>query len=496
MTKQNPFVKNLKNISKSINSLLERNLNKLKFDNLKILAGNNKIILAVVALFILFISYLLVPTFYKQDDISKELKIELLNKFNLDFTFNQNIYYNFFPRPHFTSNKSSIFENQKKISQIDKLKIYVSLDNLFSIKNININEVILENANFELNDKNRNFFIKILNNDFLQANLKIKNSNVFFRDTENEVLFINKIKNLKYYYDQTKLNNVLFSENEIFNTSFSLEVINNKDEKKLFTRLNVDFAKLQIENIFNYEPDTKSGSASLLYNKNKSLINYKANESFLEFKYSNELDNKKFLYTGKLNFKPFYSVFEGTTEALDVSYFFGTNAIIAELLKTEIFNNKNIDFELNINSNKIENNRSFTNLFLKFKIKDGLIDIDDTKVEWKDNSIIKLSNTLIYVKNGKLFLDGRSQVNITNIKNIYKFLLTPKNFRKEIKTIDFSFTYVFSEKAIMISDIMINGKYNQKVNKRLNNIYLRDNDIQNKIFFKNMFNDIIESYFG
>jgi hypothetical protein len=93
-------------------------------------------------------------------------------------------------------------------------------------------------------------------------------------------------------------------------------------------------------------------------------------------------------------------------------------------------------------------------------------------------------------------LDGRSQVNITNIKNIYKFLLTPKNFRKEIKTIDFSFTYVFSEKAIMLSDIMINGKYNQKVNKRLNNIYLRDNDIQNKIFFKNMFNDIIETYFG
>ena len=57
MTKPNQFVKNLKNINKSINSLLERNLNKLKFDNLKIIASNNKIILTVVALFILFISY-------------------------------------------------------------------------------------------------------------------------------------------------------------------------------------------------------------------------------------------------------------------------------------------------------------------------------------------------------------------------------------------------------------------------------------------------------
>ena len=77
MTKINPFVKNFNNISKSINSLLERNLNKLKFDNLKILARNNKIILTVVALFILFISYLLAPTFYKQGDIKKELKIIL-----------------------------------------------------------------------------------------------------------------------------------------------------------------------------------------------------------------------------------------------------------------------------------------------------------------------------------------------------------------------------------------------------------------------------------
>ena len=133
MAKQNSFVKNLKNISKSINSLLEQNLNKLKFDNFKILASNNKIILTVVAVFIFFISYLLVPTFFKQDDISKELKNELLSKFNLDFTFNQKLNYNFFPRPHFTSKDSEIVENQKNIAEISQIKIYVSLDNLLSI---------------------------------------------------------------------------------------------------------------------------------------------------------------------------------------------------------------------------------------------------------------------------------------------------------------------------------------------------------------------------
>ena len=64
MSKSNSFVKNLKNINKSINSLLEENLNKLKFDNLINLVRSNKIVLTIVALSFLFLLYLLVPTFY------------------------------------------------------------------------------------------------------------------------------------------------------------------------------------------------------------------------------------------------------------------------------------------------------------------------------------------------------------------------------------------------------------------------------------------------
>ncbi|MBD1143947.1 hypothetical protein IDH14_04570 [Pelagibacterales bacterium SAG-MED33] len=496
MTKPNLFVKNLKNISKSINSLLEGNLNKLKFDNLKILASNNKFILTFVALFFLFVSYLLAPTFYKQGDISKELKNELLNKFNLDFNFNQKLNYNFFPRPHFVSSESSILENQNKIAEIDKLKIYVSLNNFFSLKNVDIKEVILENTNFELNIQNSNFFVKLLDNNFLDTNLSIKNSNIFFRDSENEILFINIIKNLKYYYDLNELKNILYSENEVFNTPFSLKVINHKDETKLYTKLDLDFAKLQIENIFNYKDDIKSGSAALLFNKDKSLINYKINKNFFEFDYSNELENKKFLYKGKFNFNPFYSSIEGDTEEINLSYIFGTNAIVAELLKTKIFNNKNLDFKLNINANKIKNKPKFTNLFLKSKIQEGLIDIDHTKLEWKDSSVIKLTDTLIFVRDGKLFLDGKSKIKITNAKNIYKFLLTPKNYRKNIKTIDFNFSYSFNEKGIILNDIMIDGKYNQKVNSNLNNIYFRGSSRQNKIFLKNMINDLLKFYSG
>ncbi len=496
MAKQNLFVKNLKNISKSINSLLEQNLNKLKFDNLKILARNNKIIFSVVAVFFFLISYLLLPTFYKQDDISKELKNELLSKFNLDFTFNQRLNYNFFPRPHFITKDSIIIKNQKNIAEINQIKIYVSLDNLFSIKNFNINEVILENANFELNNKNSNFFLQILNNNFLDADLKIKNSNFFFRNLEKEVLFMNKIKNLNYYYDQNQLKNILYSENEIFNTSFSFEAIDHEDEKKLYTKLKLDLATLQIENMFDYNDGTKSGSATLHFNKKKSFLNYKSKKNFFEFNYYDELDEQKFLYKGKLNFKPFYSSLEGDTQEINISYLFGANAIIPELLRTSIFNNKNIDFKLKIIADKIQNYQNFVNFFLKFKIQEGLIDIDDTRIEWNDKAIIKLTDSLIFVKDGKLFLDGKSQINIMDFKNIYKYFLTPKNYRKKIKTIDLGFSYSFDEKALLINDIMVDGKYNQKVNKKLNTIYFRGSDMQNKIYLKNIINDLLKTYAG
>ena len=64
MRKTNSFLKYLKNINNFINSLLEKNLNKLNFKNHRYLFKNNKIILTFVALIVVFVSYLLIPSFY------------------------------------------------------------------------------------------------------------------------------------------------------------------------------------------------------------------------------------------------------------------------------------------------------------------------------------------------------------------------------------------------------------------------------------------------
>ena len=496
MNKTKSLVKYLKYINNLINSLLEKNLNRLKFNNLLNLARSNKIILTFVAFFIFFITYLLIPTFYKQSDIIKQLNSNLLEKFNLDVKFSGKFNYNIFPSPHFKITDSSIILGEDEISNIKKMNIYISLKKFFSKDKIDIKDVIIEDANFNLNSDNYKFFFDLLENDFKNTSLKIQNSNIFFRSNENEVLVINKVHNIKYYYDNNELKNILLSNNEIFNIPYKIKILNDQTKKVIFTELDLNFLKLKLENEHSYSVETYNGMANLNIKNLKSLIKYQGRQSYFEFKFFDKVDNPKFEYVGKFNFKPFYSTFEGYTKKLNLSYLLDTNSLIFQLVKTELFNNKNIDFKLNIDSDYINNNSNFKNIKLNSKFKDGLIDVDETSFNWKDIIFFNLSNSLIFVKEGELILDSKLSTNILDNNKIYKFLLTPKKFRKKIKRIDFNFTYNFDQKTANLKDIRVNGKLNQNVNKIFSNLMLKKENLKNRIYLKNLLNQAIKNYEG
>jgi hypothetical protein len=239
MSKHNYFFRSLIKINKSINSLLSRNLNKLNAANLKNTLINNKVFLTIVLLVILFFSYLSLPNIFNKNQTSVELKKNLLDKLNLEFNFEKKLDYKFLPRPHFVTIESSVKINGNKISEINKLKIYVSLESLFSLKNMKVKNVVIEEANINLNKNNYDFFIKLLDSDFKDIKLEIIDSNIFYKNLENEVLFINHIESAKYIYDHKEFKNILFSKNNIFNLPYSIELSNNEEEKKLNSKINI-----------------------------------------------------------------------------------------------------------------------------------------------------------------------------------------------------------------------------------------------------------------
>ncbi len=496
MSKTNFFLKYLKTISNLINNLLVKNLNRLNFKNFINLFKNNKIILTFVALFVIFISYLLLPTFYAQNDISRELKNNLQTKLDLNFKFTKDLKYNFFPRPHFTIIDSTILDDQKEIVKIGKFKIFISFYNLFSLKTIEVKDLILEKVNFNLNTKNYNLFTELLNQNFQNGSLTINDSNIFFRHLEEDVLFISKIFKVKYYYDPKELKNIFYSENEIFNIPFSVESFFSEDKNKIFSLINLNFLKLRIENELTLGDEKKIGKSEVISNKLRRVIEYRIEKNFFNFHVFDKKDEPNLTYKGKFNFKPFYANVEGKSDEINLNYLFSTNALIAELLKTEIFNNKNIDFKLNINADNVYNNSHFRDIALNSKIQEGLIDTDDTKFKWRDIADFELLESLIWVKNGELVLDGKLKINIDDHNKVYKFFLTPKNYRNKIKQIDLNFTYNFDKKIAELKDIKIDNKINQNVNTILKNVILKKDDLQNKIYFKNLLNEAIKSYAG
>ena len=496
MSKTKFFVKYLKNINILINSLLEKNLNKLNFKNYSYLLKNNKIVLTIVALGVVFISYLLLPTFYKQSEISKELKTQLQGKFDINLKFSESIKYNFFPRPHFTITNSILIYEQDELSKVKKLKIFVSINNLLSLKKTKIKDVIFENANFNLNKKNYNFFSQLLNKNFKNGNLIIKNSNIFFKSTDDEVLFINKILKMKYYFESRDLKNIFYSNNELFNIPYSIKSFYNDDKSKIFSKINFTSMKFNLQNELSLNNEIKIGKTELISNKFKRKIEYKLEKKIFDFHIFDKEDEPNINYVGKLNFKPFYATLEGDVDEINFNYLFGPNAVLVQLLKTEIFNSKNVDFKLNINAKKISDNSNFRSIKLNSKIQDGLIDTDKTKFAWKNVVDFELLESLIFVKNGELVLDGRLKINIKDYNEVYKYLLTPKNYRNKIAQIDLNFTYNFDQKIAELKDIKIDNKINDNVNKILNNVVLKKHDLQNKIYFKNLLNEAIKNYAG
>ena len=485
-----------KKFSKFINNLLEKNLNKLNIDNFKNLLINNKIFLSIVALIILFLSYLSFPNIHNKEEVALEIKKNLKNKLNLEFNFQEDLNYQFLPRPHFTTNNSSIRFKEDKITEIKKLKIYISLDNLFSLKTIKLNHVILEDANFNLNKNNHRFFYNLLDSNFKDFKFEILNSNVFYRSLKKEVLFINNISNAKYYFDPKEIKNILYSNNEIFNLPYSIKIFDNKIDKIIHSEINLDSLRLQLKNQTLYADQNYSGLSELILMNLKNFLEYEINESFFEFKYYDKLQNPEFSYEGKINLKPFYSNIVGNSNKLNLSPLFSSNAIIKELLKTKILNNKNIDFKLIIAGNKIKELEDFKNVLLKSKIKEGLVDIDQTKMTWRNHIDFEFLDSLIYVKEGKLILDSSVIIDINNSNELYKFLLTPKNLRKKIKKVNINFAYLFDEKNIKVKNIRIDGKTFEKYKYNFDNIFLKENNLQNRIYFKNLLNEFIKNYEG
>lgn len=490
----NKFKHNFK-IFKKIDHLIISVLNK-KFikQKFKVFTSYNRASLLLAGVVCAIISYLSIPFFYNTNKLINKVENELSNNLNIEFSLSEDFNYSFFPRPSFKFKKVSLLN---QVENFGKMKVDISISNLLFTKNIKIKNVTLHNINFDINKENYNFFVEILKNDFSNFKFVIKDSNIFYRNIKNDVLFINKINNIKYYFDTKKLSNFLVSDNEIFNIPYNIKFQNNFDEKKIISLINSDLLNLKIKNVLNYKDfKKKEGLVEFFYNNKKSKAEYNLTKDLFKFNYFDKLLDPNFTYKGSIYFRPFFSESSGNLKELNYNELLNPNSVLIQFLKTEILNNQNLNLNTFIKAKQISTFKDLIDFELKAKIGEGLIDINDTTFSWTDDINFKISDSLLYMKNSNLVLDALITIQINDYNELYKFFQTPRIYRKKIKKVQFNLSYNFDQLTANLNEIKIDETVNKKVNKILNQLILKDNKLQNKIYIKNLMNQAIKFYAG
>ena len=495
MNKINLISKKLKQRFLSVNNSLESYFSKLNFfktyPKKNNILANNRVFFSLSAVFILTLSYFLLPTLYDKDIAQVEIRNQILKKYNFNIKFNKKIRYGLLPKPHFTSKNLSIINNERVIGEVKNFKAFIDFGNLFSIDQLEIKDLVLNKTDFNLNKNDLFFFEKFLKMEPNENKIIFKKSNIFFENLDEELLFLNKIISSKFYFDSYNLENVLISKNEIFNIPYTINLKNNKFQKNFSIKFNSKKIGLNIESNINYEDLIRKGKLDLLFvNKNESLF-YEINKNSLNF---SSVDKKRF--NGYFDFKPFYLKASFNYDGISAKDIFNNDSLLVELFKSEILNNENLNVNIDLNVKNLTNIDYLNDLKLKLNLDQGNITFSKSRIMWRDDLEINLKEGILNYDQNEISLIGKLIINANNIDNFYKSFQIKKIHRKKINKLELDFIYNFNKNTFNFDNIKIDDKPNDKLNEFLDRFNSAEKKFFNKISFKNFVNNFFNNYVG
>ena len=495
MNKHNLLIKKIKQRFLSINDLIESYFNKLKFlkKNFRKIEfiKNNRVFFGLSAVVILTFSYFLIPTMYDQNVIQLKIKNQISKKYNIDINFNENVRYGLLPKPHFQTKNLSIIRDKNEIGSVGNFKIYIDVGNFFSFNQIRTNDLILKKTAFNIKKEDVKFFEELLKTEPNENKIIIKKSDIFFRGNDDELLFLNKIKSGKFYYDSFNLVNVFTSKNEIFNIPYKFDIKNDKFNKNVFFNFNSKKIRLDIENNTSYADSVKEGLINLLFINKDISLDYEIKDNSIIF----SSEDRKKLY-GFADFKPFYLETNLSYEGISTKEIFNKESILIDLIKSEIFNNSNLNININLDVKDITNSNELNNLLLNLKLEQSEITFSESEIMWKDDLYIKIKEGLVIYSDDEILLVGKLIIDVKNIDDFYKSFQIKKIYRKDIKEFQLDFIYNLDNNKIQFDNILIDKESNAKADKFINKFNSTNKEILNKITFKNLINKFFVNYAG
>tara|TARA_B100000035_G_scaffold220561_1_gene189351 strand:+ start:584 stop:2167 length:1584 start_codon:yes stop_codon:yes gene_type:complete len=461
------------------------NQRKKKFYYLK-----NRIAISIASAIILFFSYFLIPAFYQDDKIKTSLKNQISDKYDIKIEFNEKVKYGLFPKPFFYTKDLNIRYNEKVIANSGYVKFYISFKNFFLQENISLKNIVFQDTEFNINSNNINFFLKTLNSSDKENRFIFKKSKFFYKDQNEDLLFLSKINNFSFFYDD--VNNVqnVKSTFEVFNVPFKLDISKNDASKNKNIKLSSKKIRLNIETLVEHKEAIISGFFDIALINKSNLFSYVIKENSLNF-LSSDKDFK-----GEVNFKPFYFSTDLNFNYISQKKIFRSESLLIDLLDSELLNNPNLNASINVTIDKIDKFEYLQNFVSRIHLGDGRILIKNFNTDWNNSVLIK-SKEIEFLND----IDGKKLVgeivfNFEDIEKFFRYFQIKRNYRDIFDKISLDFVYDLTLDKLTMNNLRIDNKSLKKMDKFLNQYNKSENNSFNKVTIRNFIKEFFQIYAG
>ena len=492
----------MKKIIKNFNNFVKETIFKVqnKTNNNFKISGFNKYFIGFIALLFIYLFYLLIPLLYEKTWLKTNIKSKLFNEFKINLSTSAEISYRILPAPHFLIIDSKIHtvDNKKKsIAQIKNFKVFLHQGKFLNKDKMNITRLVIDGANFSLLRSDLNLLSDFKNKRFSNKKIKINNSNIFFKDNFGEIISIIKINESTAFFDNKKLLNFINLNGEVFNVPFNF---NFQYQNDYIGYRKFDFSakllKLKISNESTLKKKLIYGQNNISFLNSTIHTKYNIKDKLIFFKSDNSrLNNSQINYDGVLSINPFDLNLNINLDNYKISKLFDINPILVEFINSGLLFNKNISLKSSIIINSNEKNEIFQNATINVNIINGKFNLNNSKFVNDSIGLLELSNSNLFFKNDNLILNTSVLLTVKNSDNLFSFLKTNKQARKEIKNILINLEYNFLKNDIKFNNVKIN---NSEVSSKFLNIIegFSDNNLNNLNKSRQLLNELLNIYEG
>jgi len=419
--------------------------------------NSSKFILPSIIVFFTVILFLSLPVLLKYKSIQNKIEKKVSSEFKINLKNLDDISFKFFPKPHYLVKKANLDLNTKddksSIIETNNLKIFISIKNIYSKKNISIEGIEIGNANiyFKLKD-----ILDFRNHLYYKINkpIYIKNSKFFLQDIKNKTILISPIRKMDYFINNKNNSKELKIKGNLFDINYYSSWKRFYDNPKYsFNEIKLKNPNLFIKNSFSLEDKSIfRGKSSINFLNEDFIINYLIKDNKIFINSSNQIKNQKIKLNSIIELEPFF--FDATINIDQKDTNFLIDYLLNFILNLKEENLGNVNGKLTLVVNNLKNS-IINSGNISLSIKEKKIKLEKSLFEIKD--IGKVRSVFRYYENkGDLIFASENIFEITNKKEFSrKFQVSLKNV-KNINRIYFDLEKNIDNGEISISNIYLN----------------------------------------